>query len=93
MKTQVKTFQEAAKIVANEFIRYMLEEDFEKFSDMKKCYQWDADDLRDEIRSILEDLTSVGMWDDGTHVEIGMTDITYGEFKKMVMNELKMLGK
>jgi len=41
--------------VANYFLEEMKENDFETFDDMKRCYWWTSQDIKEEVNSVLND--------------------------------------
>ena len=43
-----------AKLVADDFKETMKENGFESFEEMKKCYWWTAQDIREEISDIAQ---------------------------------------
>lgn len=92
------TFEMLAKLVADDFCNTIEKEGFETFSEMKKCYCWDAQDIKDEVRSIVDDLSKVYwekekvsffMADDSSFLEIGVCEeMSWREFKKLVFSYL-----
>ena len=92
------TFEKLAKLVAEDFQKTMNEEGFTTFKEMKKCYVWDAQDIKDEVEEIVtilnRQLYSEGeqnfyMSDDQTFLQIGIFDeMSWGEFKKLVFSNL-----
>lgn len=89
-RIKVKSFEEAAAIVAAEFVKTMKDDGFTSFKEMKQSYWWDASDIRSEIDDILtSDVENVYMYDDGSTVQFGISeDMSYRDFKKMVMKEI-----
>lgn len=93
------TFSELAKMIADDFKKTMDSEGFETFDAMRRCYDWEPIDIKEEVDTIIREISekeyaagnkeSIWMWDDFTHVVIGWEDITYREFKKMVFSHLK----
>jgi hypothetical protein len=93
------TFEELAKVVADEFRKDLEEGEFEDFEDMRRCYGWSARDVKDEVSAIItscaNDRYDAGkdgdffMYDDGSMVVIGWEDMTWREFKKLVFKDLK----
>jgi hypothetical protein len=95
------TFEVLAKMVADDFCRTMKDQGFETFGEMKKCYMWDAKDIKEEISSIVSEI-SENLWqethnvgstafvsDDFTFVQIGILDeMRWGDFKKLVFGFL-----
>lgn len=47
------TFEELAQIVADYFNGIMEEQDFEDFDEMRQCYWWDFNDIKDEVDSTI----------------------------------------
>lgn len=96
------TFNELAKLVADDFRKTMEENGFETFSEMKKCYMWDANDIKEEVSSIVSEISNKA-WedthnvsntafvsDDYSFVQIGVFDeMSWGNFKKLVFGFLK----
>ncbi|MBP1581119.1 MAG: hypothetical protein J6A26_01815 [Oscillospiraceae bacterium] len=96
------TFENLANLVADEFRRTMAEEGFETFSEMKKCYMWDANDIKEEVSTIVDEISNKA-WeathntsetafvaDDYSFVQIGIFDeMSWREFKKLVFGFLK----
>ena len=93
------TFEELAKLVAEDFKKTMDEEGFETFDEMKKCYWWSNDDVKEEVESIISVLTEKSvkdggeyfyMSDDHTFIQIGtFNDMSWRDFKKLVFSHLK----
>jgi hypothetical protein len=96
------TFEVLAKLVADDFSRTMKENGFETFAEMKKCYMWDANDIKEEVDSIVceisakawEETHNIGetafVADDYSFVQIGVCDeMRWGDFKKLVFNFLQ----
>jgi hypothetical protein len=96
------TFEMLAKLVADDFTRTMEEQGFETFKEMRKCYMWDANDIKEEVSTIISEISAknweethnVGetafMADDYSFVQIGVCDdMRCGEFKKLVSSFLK----
>jgi hypothetical protein len=96
------TFEMLAKLVADDFRHTMEEQGFETFNEMKKCYAWDARDIKEEVSSIVSEISAknweetrnVGetafVSDDYSFVQIGVCDdMRWSEFKKLVFSFLK----
>lgn len=93
------TFEELVNYVISDFQKTMQEEGFTTFAEMKKCYMWDADDIKSEVYSIITDLSNEQhkkgeysdffMWDDMTAVRIGWDDMSWKNFKKLIFSCLK----
>ena len=93
------TFEKLAKLVADDFKATMLEEGFKTFKEMQRCYDWDAQDIKDEVSSIINEL-SAKYWeeeqdyffiaDDCSFVQIGVCDeMSWGQFKKAIFEHVK----
>ena len=78
----------------------MKEGNFETFKEMKECYCWEADDIKNEvdysISTWANDLWKADhddgnffMWDDRSHIQIGSEDMPWREFKKLIFKDLK----
>lgn len=93
------TFDELAKKVADCFKSTMDEEGFETFDEMRRCYCWEAIDIKEEVDAIIREISAdeyeagnkqdIWMWDDLTHVVIGWDDMLWRDFKKLVFANLK----
>lgn len=93
------TFEKLAVYVANDFRKTMQEEGFTTFAEMKKCYMWDADDIKTEIYDIITEYakeqyskgeySDFWMWDDMTAVQIGWDDMAWKDFKRLIFKDLK----
>lgn len=89
----ITSFAQAADIVAEEFLQTMTDEGFNTFREMQKCYWWETSDIKEEISYTLESKTDAWMFDDGSYVQFGAEDMPYSEFKKLVFQNLKNIGK
>lgn len=92
------TVKELAKMIANEFNNDVEEGGFENFKEMKRTYDWDAQQIKDEIYYMItrkyEDLTGITMMDDYSIYNAKNWDdedveCSYRKFKKMVFAEVK----
>ena len=93
------TFEKLAKLVADDFQKTMDEEGFETFLEMKRCYMWEAQDIREEVESIISELSKKAweengetffMSDDYTFIQIGICEeMSWRDFKKLVFANLK----
>lgn len=91
---RVKTFEEAADVVAENFFHDMQEAEFETFKEMAQCYWWEPQDIKEEVSSILTmETENAWMCDDLTHVVVNDDDIYYKDFKKMFLSRIKELSK
>lgn len=82
------TFEKLAQIIADEFKQVMQEEDFDTFEEMKDCYWWDTEDIKNEIEYYFKEVTEksdCGVWfsDDRTDVYIDDDYISYRKFSTM----------
>lgn len=81
-------FEEMATFVADSFIEAMQENGFETFGDMCDCYDWDTQEIREEIETCVDE--TGGYCYDSMVTEPNMScEMPYREFKKMVMSKLK----
>ena len=67
MQKAVKSQSNPAQHVANGFLEVMHEEDFDTFEEMKQCYWWNSQDIKDEVEAYLREID----WyisDDGSEV-------------------------
>ena len=88
------TIRELAKLVAEEFNKAVKEAECENFKEMRRLYDWDANDIRGEISYMVreqENMYDSGICslDDGTMCNFKDfrdpdNECTYGTFKKMV---------
>lgn len=95
MLKHVNSFEDAAEVVAQEFVNTMLEEGFESFNEMKKTYWWEPSDIQDEMMYSVSSLTdNCSFWDDGSVVEIDSRgEMQYKDFKKMVLSRVDEIMK
>lgn len=92
IKIHVNSFEEAANIVAHEFFKDMQESGYETFEGLCQCYWWSSEDVKEEVDAILTmETNNAWMWDDMTHVQIGIDDVSYRDFKKMYLSKIKEL--
>lgn len=90
---KVSTFSEAADYVARDFVKTMKEEGFETFEEMKKCYWWEPEDIRQEIISIVDE-TNAYFYDDGSAIVLPYDEeMDYKSFKKLVLLRVDRLMK
>lgn len=93
------TFDQLAKWVADDFNKTMKEENFDSFNDMRKSYMWDMQDVKNEVNDIISQISKdkydhrrysdFFMFDDGSAVQIGIDDISWGQFKKLMFKYMK----
>ena len=86
------TFYSLAEKVAEEFKSMMQDEGFETFSEMVRCYQWDTEDIKDEVDFILKDIGEDCYIDeeDRNYVYLhGCESIPYSKFSRMFRKHLK----
>ena len=84
----IRTFEELAKVVADGFKAVMEEEGFDTFEEMKQCYWWETNDIKDEVEAYLKEADAqsdkiICMSDDRTDVYIGDDYISYRKFSAM----------
>lgn len=85
------TFDSLAERVAAEFRTQMEAEGFESFREMVRCYQWDTDDIKNEVDYILRDIGEDAYIDeeDGNFIYLNGDSIPYSEFSRMFRKYLK----
>ena len=90
-----QSFEHAAEIVAQDFVQTLLEEGFESFNEMRKCYWWEPSDIRKEMSYSVGSLTdNCSFWDDGSYVELdGKGEMPYKDFKRMVLSRVDEIMK
>ena len=90
-RIKCRNFEDAAEAVAQDFVNTMKDEGFQTFEEMKRCYMWEPEEIKQEVSAILDEFTDCWMWDDTTHVQIGIEDMPYREFKKLWTSKVKEL--
>ena len=90
------TFKELAQKIAEDFNRQIEEEGFENFKEMRSVYDWEPEDIRDEIEYMIKEYGEddhFATLDDGSIIQFtGDWDeptMSYREFKKLVFAEVK----
>ena len=86
------TIRNAEALVAKDFVEFMQENGFLSFKEMRQCFKWDSQDIKEEVDAALRDLTK-GEYCvdelDGSMV-VGDGDlISYGAFMKDVYEEIE----
>lgn len=84
-------FEELAEIVANDFFETMKEFDFQTFDEMKKCYWWTSQDIKEEVDGIIRQAKGCDAYIDeldGSLVFLDGQDMAYRKFAKMWRNAL-----
>lgn len=99
MKRYIKTadeiqftsaMQKLIQDVVDEWRKDIKEQDCESFKEFCQVNDYEASDIRDEIRYMVDHMFGGYMYDDGT--VIGASDdseISYRQFKKAVTDQLK----
>ncbi len=85
--------QELVNAIANDFQQTMEEEGFETFVEMKECYWWDSQDIRDEVDGICHSLHIPSDYEYSYYVEDMEEDLTYSKLIRKVYALLKKNGK
>lgn len=88
---EFQTIQEAAEYVARDFVQTMIDEGFETFQEMSRCYMWDTEDIKQEVYYILQP-TNCLMWDDGSTVELRDECISWRAFSKLFRDYIVKLS-
>ncbi len=81
---------ELVDAIVNDFIQTMKEEGFNTFSEMKNCYWWDSQDIKDEVDYICNKQLNIP--NDGLYnyyLDDLKEDLTYSKLIKKVYSELK----
>lgn len=92
------TFELLAKMLADEFKQDMADHGFESFEDMRRSYDWDWAEIKEEINRMITSYANKAydsgeysyffMFDDYSYVQIGVHDMPWKEFKKLLLAEL-----
>lgn len=82
--------QQLIESIADEWRNDMKEQECETFKEFVRINDYEASDIREELRYMIEHHYDGWMYDDGT-VVIASDDseMPYGKFKKAVINKLK----
>ena len=90
------TFKELAQKIAEDFNRQIEEEGFENFKEMRSVYDWEPEDIRDEIEYMIKEYGEddhFATLDDGSIIQftgdLEEPTMSYREFKKLVFAEVK----
>ena len=76
--------------VAAEWRNDMKEQDCETFKEFVQLNDYDASDIRNEIRYMVDRMFGGYMYDDGTVVGASDdTEMSYGKFKKAVIDKIR----
>ena len=82
--------QDMIESVADEWRNDMAEQDCETFKEFCQVNDYEASDIRNEIRYMVNRMFGGYMYDDGTVVGASDdTEMPYGKFKKAVVDLLK----
>lgn len=83
------TIKELAKACADYFKSVMQDEGFDTFEEMKDCYWWDTNDIKNEVESVIKDYDWF-LTDDRTEVmNISCELYSYRSFIAMVYKMIK----
>ena len=90
-----KTLDKAVELVAQSFVDTMKEEGFDTFAEMRDCYWWTTNDIKEEVEYMLQkdadDLDDYTVYDDGQDVGNARDFIPYRQFMKQVYARIKKL--
>lgn len=84
-----KTFDDLAKLVADDFVETMKDFDFETFDEMVQVYWWTSKDIKEEVASILTSISNNMDCDafideyDGKDVFLNGDIISYRTFSRL----------
>lgn len=82
--------QKLIQDVADDFKKSMQDMDCDTWKEFVQINDWDASDIRGEIRYMVDRMYGGAMFDDGSYVEASDdSGIPYREFKKKVLELLK----
>lgn len=82
--------QELIDNIVSEWKQDMLDQDCETFKEFCQVNDYEASDIRNEIRYMVDHMFGGYMYDDGTVVGASDdTEMPYGRFKKAVVDLLK----
>lgn len=94
------TFELLADKVADDFKATMDEWGFGTFAEMRRSFDWEPREIKEEVSSIIDGIASeeyhvnhntesIWMSDDLTFIQIGFDVMPWREFKKLVFANLK----
>ena len=69
------SFEELAQLVANYFTGIMKEEDFDTFEEMKQCYWWTPNEIKDEVDAVIREASDERSYID----ELDRSDVFSGD--------------
>lgn len=92
------TMDQLAQAVADYFLDVMKEEEFDTFDEMKQCYWWTPEDIKDEVDAVLRDVSNESAYiDELDRSEVfsgqGSESIPYRQFSRMWRNIIKKYEK
>jgi hypothetical protein len=88
-KLNVRTVEDLARDVANDFNKTVEEEGFASFAEMKKSYMWDSADVKEEVRYMVNEMYGGQMYDDDeVRANNAERYMSYREFMKVVRKHL-----
>ena len=87
-------FAELAEIVAKDFFETMKAEGFRTFAEMKRCYWWTTQDIKEEVDYIIRQTGEDAYIDelDGSLVILGGQDMPYRKFSGMWRSALAKMA-
>ena len=88
------TFEKLAKVVADDFNEAVIRGGFESFGEMRRSYDWEMSDIKDEVRYITDEFAKESgedcwMADDNSFIVVGFDDMSWGNFRKLFMQFVK----
>lgn len=89
------TYTALVRRVVDYFVEAILEEGFESFGEMSRCYGWDSKDIKEEIVCVIndtqkayaDDCGDITIYDDGSD-----EPYAYRPFITAIRKQLKTLG-
>lgn len=85
------TLAKLIDIVVNDFKKSMLDEGFESFNEMAKCYMWDSSDIKQEVSSIINDQNNAYMDEESGEITINDDSIEPYKYKMFIAKVRKAL--
>lgn len=85
----MKTIEELAKEVAQDFNKTVEEEGFSDFAEMKKSYMWETSDIKEEVRYMVNEMYGGHMYEDDEVFIDGVEPASYKSFMVLVRKYLK----
>ena len=85
-------YRELVKVVVDDFVEEIVDNGFDTFADMARCYQMESEDIRTEVASVINSTKEAFFGEDGVIVIFGEEPIKYRSFIADVRKDLKSKG-